>query len=263
MAQRSRRTLLGGLVSVAVAAAAGPAALAQDAPVREPVDLELVLAVDISGSMDRGEQQIQREGYVEAFRDPNVVGALLGGYHGRVAVTYMEWGNEFSQFDTVPWTLIDSEEDAEAFAAAMEASPLFTVRGTSLSGALEGAARRINSNDYEGIRRVIDVSGDGSNRDGPPLEPVRAAVEASGIVVNGLPLMLRPGVGGPGGWGYERVDLEVYFRENVIAGSGAFVIPVRGLDALKDSIRQKLILEIAGLTPPEPVEQAALDSGWP
>ena len=129
MTQRSkRRTVLAGLASAAVMMAAGAAARAQDTPDRTPVDLELVLAVDISGSMDYGEQEIQREGYVEAFRDPDVVGALLGGYYGRVAVTYMEWGNEFSQFDTVPWTVIASEEDAEAFAAAMAASPLITVR---------------------------------------------------------------------------------------------------------------------------------------
>jgi hypothetical protein len=227
------------------------------------VDLELVLAVDISRSMDYDEQLIQRDGYVAAFRDESVVSALTGGYHGRVAVTYMEWANEYSQKQTVPWTVIETAEDAAAFAAAMEAAPIISARGTSISGALQAAAGLINSNDYDGVRRVIDISGDGSNRDGIAVEPVRDAVVASGVIINGLPLMLRPsggfggggfgggGFGGGGGYGrgygFEEVgDLEAYYRDHVVGGSGAFVLPVRSVDELPGSIRQKLILEIVG-----------------
>jgi hypothetical protein len=241
----------------AAALAASPAfsqQLAQDAaPETLAVDLELVLAVDVSRSMDYDEQLIQREGYVAAFRDERLVAALIGGYHGRVAVTYLEWANEYTQDQAVPWTLIETEDDALAFAAAMEASPLVAYRGTSISGALRAAANLINTNEYQGIKRVIDISGDGSNRDGPLLGPIRDAVVSSGITINGLPLMLRPsqgyggGFGGGGRYGFEEVgDLETYYEEEVIGGAGAFVLPVRDVGELPASIRQKLILEIAG-----------------
>jgi hypothetical protein len=230
---------------------AAPPAVAQEL---SPVDLELVLAVDVSRSMDYDEQIIQRDGYVAAFRDERVVRALTGGYRGAVAVTYLAWANEYAQEQTVPWTLIESAEDAEAFAALIDAAPLFSMRGTSISGALRAAADLINTNEYEGMRRVIDISGDGSNRDGPPLRPIRDAIVASGITINGLPLILRPSGGFGGGfgggrggrYGFEEVDLEAYYREEVIGGPGAFVLPVRDVSELPGSIRQKLILEIAG-----------------
>jgi hypothetical protein len=237
---------------LAVALLAAPASAQELAqPERTQVDLELVLAVDVSRSMDYDEQIIQRDGYVAAFRDERVVRAMTGGYHGRVAVTYLTWANEYSQEQTVPWTLIETAEDAEGFAALITAAPLYSVRGTSVSGALRSAADLINTNAYDGLRRVIDISGDGSNRDGPPLGPIRDAIAASGITINGLPLMLRPSGGfgggrGYGGRGYEEADLEGYYRDEVIAGPGAFVLPVRDVAELPASIRQKLILEIAG-----------------
>ncbi len=223
--------------------------------VRE-VDIELVLAVDVSRSMDYDEQLIQRQGYVDAFRDEELINAMLGGYYGRIAVTYMEWANEYTQQQTVAWTVIDTPEDAHTFAAMMESAPYSAYRGTSISGALLAASELINNNEYEGLKRVIDISGDGSNRDGLPVGPIRDAVAQSGIVINGLPLMLRPsngggfgGGGGGGGRGYgfdEVQDLAAYYEEEVIAGQGAFMLPVRDVNELPGSIRQKLILEIAG-----------------
>lgn len=244
MALRPSFSVFGALALVA--GLASPAA-AQSVP----VDVELVLAVDISGSMDFEEQSVQREGYVAAFRDDAVISALLGGYHRRVAVTYMEWANEFTQHQTVPWTLIESVDDAHAFADAIAATPLNTARGTSISGALDRAAELLELNDYAGVKRVIDISGDGSNRDGPPVGPVRDAIAAEGVIINGLPLMLRPS-----GRRFQTADLEVYYEENVIAGSGSFVIAVRDLETLAGSIRSKLILEIAGV--PAGGERAAL-----
>ena len=214
------------------------------------VDVELVLAVDVSWSMDLDEQLIQREGYAAAFRDPGVVSAMTGGYHRRVAVTYLEWASEYAQRQTIPWMLIETPEDAEAFARAIDDAPLGTARGTSISAALRSAADLISSNDYEGIKKVIDISGDGQNISGPAVTPIRDAVAAEGVIINGLPLMLRP---------FEAGDLGEYYEENVIAGFGSFVIPVEDVDTLASSIRSKLILEIAGVPWASESERAELE----
>lgn len=251
MSRRSIKT------SACVAAAALAVALlpglaaSQELDDQTKVDVELVLAVDASWSMDLGEQEIQRRGYAAAFRDENVVSAMIGGYRGKIAVTFFEWSNEYAQRQTVPWTLIASPEDAEAFAAAIDAAPLGTQRGTSISGALRTSAQLLDTNQFDGLKRVIDVSGDGQNISGPPLEPIRQAVAAEGIIINGLPLIIRP---------FERGDLGAYYEQNVIAGPGSFVIRVEDVDTLAHSIRQKLILEIAGGPPPSDaeVEHAAL-----
>ena len=229
--------------AAAAACLVGSPVLAQDGVPTTPVDVELVLAVDISGSMDYEEQLIQREGYVTAFRDDAVVSAMTSGYHRRIVVTYLEWANEFTQNQAVPWTVIDSPETARAFADAVEDHPLNTARGTSISGALLAAAELIEGNAYEGVKRVIDISGDGSNRNGPPVRPVRDQVAEQGIIINGLPLSLRPS-----GQRFGPIDLDAYYRENVIAGPGSFVLSVDDFDTLGSSIRSKLILEIADAT---------------
>lgn len=233
-----------GLVSAsAVAVSAGAQELADEAPGELiPVDVELVLAVDVSWSMDYDEQLIQREGYVTAFRDPQLINAMTGGYHGKVAVTYFEWASEYAFRQTVPWTVIDSEAAAHAFADQIEAAGIGSARGTSISNAIAQSANLINTNEYEGIKRVIDVSGDGENISGPAVEPVRDAVVAQGVTINGLPLMMRP---------FEMGDLAAYYERSVIGGSGSFVIPVEDVSILASSIRQKLILEIAGGFPEE------------
>jgi hypothetical protein len=209
------------------------------------VDLELVLAVDVSGSMDEEEQAIQRQGYVEAFTRPEVVDAIRSGPYGRIAVTYVEWAGPTSQTSVLPWTLVDDAASADDFAAGLAEAPIGRLRGTSISGALTFAASLFRSNGYDGLRRAIDVSGDGSNNAGAPVAPVRDAVVASGIVINGLPITLGPSletaVGAP--------DLAAYYRDCVIGGPGAFVIPVAAPEQLFETIRRKLVLEIAGLPP--------------
>jgi hypothetical protein len=219
------------------------AAMTAPAAAELPVDLELVLAVDVSGSMDRDEQALQRRGYVEAFLHPEVAAAVRSGPYSRIAVTYVEWGGASAQAVTLPWTLIEDGATAEDFATGLAEAPPSRFRGTSISGALAFVAPMFASNGYEGLRRVIDVSGDGPNNVGPPVEPVRDAVVAAGIVINGLPVQidapLHLAVGG--------TELAAYYRDCVIGGPGAFVLPVTEEDQLLEAIRRKLVLEIAGL----------------
>ncbi|MGD9509838.1 MAG: DUF1194 domain-containing protein, partial [Geminicoccaceae bacterium] len=207
-----------------------------------PVDLELVLAVDVSGSMDRGEQALQRRGYVEAFVHPEVTAAILSGPYGRIAATYVEWAGPGLQRVTVPWTLLETPEAAEGFAAGISEVPPVRYRGTSISAIVTFAAPLFDDNGFEGLRRVIDVSGDGPNNAGSPVTVTRDAAVASGIIINGLPIQLSPG--GPFGLGAG--DLAAYYRDCVIGGPGAFVIPVTEEGQLLEAIRRKLILEIAG-----------------
>ncbi len=208
-----------------------------------PVDLELVLAVDVSGSMDREEQALQRRGYVEAFLHPEIAAAVRSGPYGRIAVTYVEWAGTGAQVVTIPWTLVEDAATAEDFAVGLAEAPPARFRGTSISGALAFAAPLFADNGYQGLRRVIDVSGDGPNNMGPPITPVRDAVVDSGIVINGLPVQIdAPLYLALGG-----TALAAYYRDCVIGGPGAFVIPVTEREQLLEAIRRKLVLEIAGL----------------
>ena len=218
----------------------GGAARAQTA-----VDVELVLAVDTSQSMDAGEHQLQRAGYVAALLHPDVLDAIASGIHGRVAITYVEWGGPYSQEVAVPWTLVEDQASAQGFAAALAARPLRTIRGTSISGALGFAAGLFEGNGFDGFRRVIDVSGDGPNSSGTPVVPARDAALEQGLVVNGLPIMLRE----PGYSPWSIPDLDIYYADCVIGGPGSFVLPVDDPGELADAIRQKLVLEIAGAPP--------------
>lgn len=211
-----------------------------------PVDLELVLAVDVSGSMDAEEQQLQRSGYIAAVTHPSVLGAIRAGAYSRIALAYVEWAGPGAQLVTVPWSLIEDGASAGRFAAGLAAAPAARIRGTSISGGLMFAARLFADNGYEGFRRVIDVSGDGPNNMGLPVVPTRDAVLAQGMVINGLPIMLRPS-----GYGFGSIaNLDVYYQDCVIGGPGSFVIPVTDPDQFAEAIRQKLVLEIAGDPPP-------------
>jgi hypothetical protein len=201
-----------------------------------------VLAVDVSQSMDRGELALQRQGYIDALLHPQVLDAIRGGMYGRVAITYVEWGTVQSVM--TPWAVIERVEDAVAFAAALAAEPLRTIRGTSISGALSFAAGLFENNGFEGFRRVIDVSGDGPNSSGPPVVPARDAVLEQGVIINGLPIMLRQ----PSYTFYSIPDLDLYYADCVIGGPGSFMLPVDDPGQLADAIRQKLVLEIAGGT---------------
>ncbi len=220
-------------------------ALTGPAAAETPVDLELVLAVDVSGSMDADEQQLQRSGYVAAITRPEVLGAIRTGIYGRIALSYVEWAGPTAQSVTIPWRVVDDAATAGSFAAELAEAPFARIRGTSISGGLAFTAKLFDGNGYEGLRRVIDISGDGPNNMGAPVVPARDAVLAQGIVINGLPIMLRPSMWG----GRLMVGLDLYYTDCVIGGPGSFLLPVQEPEQLAEAIRQKLLLEIAGLEP--------------
>jgi Protein of unknown function (DUF1194) len=210
-----------------------------------PVDVELVIAVDISYSMDPDELALQRDGYVEAITSREFLDALRGGMHGRVAVTYFEWAGVAEQRIVVPWRLIDGPASAEAMAAEIARAPLRRAFRTSISGALRFAAPLFEANGFEGIRRVIDVSGDGTNNQGPLVTVVRDEVLAKSITINGLPIMLKR----PNAATIDIPNLDIYYEDCVIGGPGAFVVPIREREKFREAIRTKLVLEIAGRMP--------------
>lgn len=208
----------------------------------EAVDLELVLAVDASGSMDPSEQELQRHGYSAAFRHPEVLAAIASGALGRIAVIYVEWAGFDDQEVIVPWTVLAGREDAFAFADKIAAVETEREDGTSISGALEFTSRLFAGSGFRGSRRAIDVSGDGPNNTGPPVATVRDRIVAEGIVINGLPIMVgSTDQHGP----YDMGNLDIYYKDCVIGGVGAFIIPVNDMSQLSVAIRRKLVLEIA------------------
>lgn len=210
------------------------------------IDLELVLAVDVSQSMDYEEHQLQRQGYAEAFRHQEVIDALVFGSSNGVAVTYVEWGDAYAQTVVVPWMLIRTPEDAAAFATALEQEPVFPERRTSISRALHFAAEMIETNEYDGARKVIDISGDGPNNSGGAVTEARDDIVNRGIVINGLPIILEQAGGLD--W-YDIPNLDVYYEDCVIGGSGSFIASVHTIDELAATIRGKMVLEIAGIMP--------------
>src|SRR5215210_6338467 len=188
-----------------------------------PVDVELVLAVDISYSMDPEEQALQRDGYIAAITSNDFMQALKQGMHGKVAVTYFEWAGQSEQRVVVPWRIIEGPESADAFAGEIAAAPMRRAARTSISGALLFGAYLFEGSGYRGLRRVIDVSGDGTNNNGPLVALTRDDVLAKGITINGLPIMLnRPNFGG-----VDLANLDVYFEDCVIGGPGSFVVAIR------------------------------------
>ncbi len=209
-----------------------------------PVDTELVLAVDVSYSMDPEEQQIQREGYIEAITSREFMNAIRAGSHGKVALTYFEWAGPSDQKIIAPWRLIDGPEGADAFAAEIARAAYRRASRTSIGGALSFAKPLFDTSGFRGLRRVIDVSGDGPNNSGPLVVPQRDQIIAEGITINGLPLMLNR----PSSFSMDITNLDIYFEDCVIGGPGAFVIAVRDRAQFKEAIRTKLILEIADRT---------------
>jgi len=216
------KSSLRGVAALAIAAIAGiaaPVTAQQGGKIR--VDLELLLAVDISQSMDFEEHTIQRNGYVEAFRHKDVVDALMSGPEGKIAVMYMEWAGDFDPIPTIPWTIIDSPKAAHDFAERLANEPIFGEQRTSISTALLAAQDYILNNNITSTRQVIDVSGDGANNAGRLVEPVRDAVVKSGIIINGLPIMLNK----PKEF-YDIDHLDRYYKHCVIGGAAAFIAPV-------------------------------------
>jgi Protein of unknown function (DUF1194) len=198
------------------------------------VDLQLVLAVDASGSVDQRRFELQKQGYVAAFRDPRVLRAIQSGATQAIAVTMVQWTGPEFQLQVIPWTLIKDPATAHAFADAIEATPrqLFS-GGTSISGAIDYAVPLILESQFKGARRVIDISGDGSNNRGRPAASARDDAVRAGIVINGLPILaLEP-------------DLDRYFSDLVIGGPGAFVIVAKSYETFAEAIIRKLIREMA------------------
>ena len=231
-----RSTALGFLAAACAMAFSALAAAAADTP----VDLELVLAVDVSRSMDMDEQALQRNGYVAAFRHKEVIAAISSGLHGRVAVSYVEWAGPAFQTTLVPWMLIDGEAAALAFADRLASAPMSREHGTSISNGLIYVGPSFDGNGIEGQRRVIDVSGDGPNNMGVPVVLARDPLIASGVTINGLPIMIKR----PGGFASIQ-NLDIYYEDCVIGGTGAFLVPVTDIQNLASAIRRKLVLEIA------------------
>lgn len=204
------------------------------------VDLELVLAVDVSLSMDPDEQKLQRDGYVEALKDPEVIAAIRANALGRIGVVYVEWAGNGTHKVTVPWSLVDGALAAAAFADRLAEAPIMRAQKTSISGALKFAGGLFDVSGFAGKRRVIDVSGDGPNNDGSPVTQARDALVAKGIVINGLPIMIKAATG----W-FDLADLDRYYEECVTGGFGSFVVTVRQKNELARAIKRKLLLEIA------------------
>lgn len=218
------------------AAAASPAAAVQ------PVDLELVLAVDVSGSIDRDEAKLQRDGYVAALTDQQVIDAVRGGLHGRIAVTYVEWAGYRHRRLVAEWHLVHDRASAEALAARIAAAPIATGVSTSISGAIQFALPLFGAAGYRGERRVIDVSGDGPNNDGPEVSAVRDHAVAQGITINGLPILNER----PNAANFPNLDdLDAYYDGCVIGGPGAFMVVAQGFETFAAAVKRKLILEIA------------------
>jgi hypothetical protein len=208
--------------------AGGTAATAQLA-----VDLELVLAVDASGSVDQVRFELQKHGYVAAFRHARVLEAIRSGPHQAIAVTMVQWTGPMLQLQVAGWTIVGDEESAAAFASAIERAPrqLFG-GGTSISGAIDYAMTLFPS-PFRASRRVIDISGDGFNNRGRSVTAARDEAVAAGVGINGLPILaLEP-------------DLDRYYYDNVIGGPGAFVIVAKDYETFADAILKKLITEIA------------------
>ena len=251
--------IVGALAGGDVAGVAAPAPKApplQQASDKEAsVDVELILAVDVSYSMDLDELAIQREGYAQAIASKEFLQALKNGVHGKIAVTYFEWAASGDQKIIIPWRLIDGPESADAVAAEIMKTPIRRASRTSISGAIYFAMPLFDDNPYRGLKQVIDISGDGPNNNGSPVTLARDTAIAKGIVINGLPIMVKEP-------SYSTMDIEnldYYYKDCVTGGRGSFVITIKSRDEFKEAIRTKLLMEVAGRMPERPVVPVAAD----
>lgn len=250
------RIVCTGALLAAAPLAPGPAAAAD-----VPVDLELVLAVDVSGSVDEDEALLQRSGYVGAFRHPEVQLAVTRGFLGRIAVAYVEWAGDGHQRLVADWHLVDTAEAAGAFADALAGAPLRTAAWTSISGAIRFSLPLFDGNGYEGTRRVIDISGDGANNAGGDVTLARDEAVGRGVIINGLPIANER----PSRFGLpQEPDLDLYYMHCVIGGPGAFIVVANDFHNFAEAVRRKLVLEIADKPdlPPRLVWPAAADGGY-
>jgi hypothetical protein len=198
--------------------------------------------------MDMEELAIQREGYAQAIVSKEFLNALKTGPTGKIAVTYFEWAASSDQKLIIPWRVIDGPESADAVAAEIMKTPIRRASRTSISGAINFAMPLFDENQLHGLRRVIDISGDGPNNNGGPVTIARDEAISKGIVINGLPIMAKEP-------SYSTMDIEnldLYYEDCVIGGPGSFVVTIKERDKFKEAIRTKLVMEVAGLTPPGP-----------
>ena len=247
MSASAARFLIAGAVSALTFG------LMPEAEAAEQVDVELVLAVDVSLSMSPDELEIQRRGYATALTDEAVLRAIADGIHGKIAITYVEWAGTNSQVVVVPWTLVANRADAEHVVARLTARPPNSARRTSISAALEFGADLFAESGFDGTKRVIDISGDGPNNNGELVTVARDAALAKGITINGLPIMSKE-------TNYATMDIENldwYYEDCVIGGAGSFVVPIKTKEKFKEAIRTKLILEVAHRVPEMRVVPAA------
>jgi len=230
-----------------------PAAQLAEKEATASVDVELILAVDVSYSMDMDELAIQREGYAQAIVSKEFLQALKTGPNGKISVTYFEWAASSDQKIIIPWRIIDGPETADAVANEIMKTPIRRASRTSISGAISFAMPLFDENPHRGLRRVIDISGDGPNNNGPTVTIARDAALEKGIVINGLPIMVKEP-------SYSTMDidnLDHYYEDCVIGGPGSFVVTIKDRDKFKEAIRTKLLLEVAGRQPERPVVPAA------
>lgn len=233
---RRRSLLTSGAALAAAPGFARPARAAE-----ESVDVLLVLAVDVSRSVDEEEARLQREGYREALSDPRVVDAIGRGMIGAIAVAYVEWAGIEYQRLVLPWTRIATQREADGWAMALAEAPRSSLSWTSISGALDFSRRILTEAPFEATRRVIDVSGDGVNNSGRPTELARDDAVAEGITINGLPIVNdRPTFGR-----MPPVPVDQYYTQSVIGGPGAFLVVAEDFTVFASAVRRKLVREIA------------------
>jgi hypothetical protein len=209
------------------------------------VDIALVLAVDISNSMDPDEQALQREGFVAAFRSPLVHQVIRSGILGRIAVSYVEWAGSTNQQIIVPWTEMEGAEDAIAFAEHLARAPIRRAPRTSISGAIDFSVRLLQERQGNAMRQVIDISGDGANNQGRKVTEARDEAVAKGFTINGLPLLLKRRTASA----FDVENLDEHYRDCVIGGPGSFMLPVQDRSQFAEAIKAKIIREIAGREP--------------
>ncbi len=235
------------LAFVALAALAGTAPPARSA---EQVDLLLVLAADVSRSVDHLKHRLQREGYAAAISDKRVLDAIASGRHRRIAVCYVEWSGVTAQRLLIDWMVIDGPDSARKFGDSLVELPRSFAERTSISGAIDFAMTLFDQAPFKAERRTIDISGDGTNNSGRDVTAARDDALAKGVTINGLVILSER----PLAWNPEHTNppggLENYYRQNVIGGPGSFVVVAENFNSFGQAIVKKLVAEIA-LAPPE------------
>jgi hypothetical protein len=220
----------------------------------EAVDLLLVLAVDVSRSIDQDKFQLQRDGYAAAITNPRVLEAIRSGPHHRIAVTFVEWSGFGRQKVVIDWTMIGDTASAQQFASALAEAPRSFQDRTSISGAIEFSMAQLDKAPFDAPRHTIDVSGDGTNNAGADVRLARDAAVAKGVTINGLVILSEH----PLSWNAEHTNpqggLAKYYETNVIGGPGAFVMVAQNFNSFGQAIINKMIAEIAAGEAPPPRE---------